>query len=468
MTERTGKTRDTSVIRNKLTEGNILRSLTSLAFPIIMANILQTMYQLIDIFWLGRLGADAVAAVSLSFPILFLILALGGGLTLAGTVIVAQFKGAGNQKMIDYSSSQTVFVVFIISIFLAIVGYFAAGPMMTVVGAGPEIYEDSVTYFQISSLGFVFLFLFFVFQSLMRGIGSVIFPMFIVLGTVILNLVLDPLFIFGYGPIPGYGVGGAAVASVITQALAAFAAMLVLFRGKRGIRIRFSQMKFDFKWTRKLFELGLPAGLDQSTRAGAMTVMVILVTGFGSEMVAAYGVGARILSLVIIPALGFSIATTSLVGQNIGAKQLRRAEKIGNLSSGVAFFGLTAVGIIFFVFANSIVAFFVPNDPQVIRDGALFIKIMAPSFGLLGVQQVMNGVFNGAGFTKASMMLSVFSLWIIRFPLAYILSHKTGLGPAGIYWSFPISNLIAAVTGFIYYKMGYWKRRLNPYHPDWI
>src|SRR5690606_11488820 len=132
--------------------------------------------------------------------------------------------------------------------------------------------------------------------------------------------------------------------------------------------------------------------------------------GFGSEMVAAYGVGARILSLVIIPALGFSIATTSLVGQNIGAKQLRRAEKIGNLSSGVAFFGLTAVGIIFFVFANSIVAFFVPNDPQVIRDGALFIKIMAPSFGLLGVQQVMNGVFNGAGFTKASMMLSVFSL----------------------------------------------------------
>lgn len=468
MTEGIDNSKKTSPIRNKYTEGNILKSLTSLAFPIIMANILQTMYQLIDIFWLGRLGADAVAAVSLSFPILFLILALGGGLTLAGTVIVSQFKGANNQKMIDYSSSQTVFVVFIISIFLAIVGYFSAGPMMKLVGAGPEIYTDSVTYFQVSSFGFVFLFLFFVFQSLMRGIGNVIFPMYIIFGTVLLNLVLDPLFIFGYGPIPGYGVGGAAVASVFTQGVSALVAMLVLFRGKRGIRIHFSQMKFDFKWTKKLFEIGLPAGLEQSTRAGAMTVMVMLVTGFGSEMVAAYGVGARILSLVIIPALGFSIATTSLVGQNIGAKQLNRAEKIGNMSSSVAFFGLSAVGIIFFVFAHPIVAFFVPDDPEVIKDGALFIKIMAPSFGLLGVQQVMNGVFNGAGFTKASMMLSVFGLWIIRFPLAYMLSHKTELGPVGIFWSFPISNLIAAIAGFIYYKMGYWKKRLKPHSPEWI
>ena len=469
MVKKSRKSRHTNHLKiNKFTEGNILRSLTSLAFPIIMANILQTMYQLIDTFWLGRLGANAVAAVSLSFPILFLILALGGGLTLAGTVLVSQYKGAGNQKMIDYSSSQTVFVVFFISIFLAALGFFAAGPMMTLVGAGPEIYQDSVTYFQVSSIGFVFLFLFFVFQSLMRGIGNVIFPMFIVLGTVFLNLLLDPLFIFGYGPIPGYGVAGAAVASIFTQALSALAGMLILFRGKKGIRIRFSQMKFDFKWTKRLFELGLPAGLDQSTRAGAMTVMVMLITGFGSEIVAAYGVGARILSLVIIPALGFSIATTSLVGQNIGAKQIKRAEEIGNLSSKIAFFGLTAVGIIFFVFAESIIAFFVPNDPEVIKGGALFIKIMAPSFGLLGIQQVMNGVFNGAGFTKASMMLSVFSLWIIRFPLAYMLSHKTGLGPAGIYWSFPISNLIAAVTGFIYYKMGYWKKRLQPLDPEWI
>lgn len=451
---------------NKYTEGKILRSLLSLAFPIIMANILQTMYQLIDTFWLGRLGANAVAAVSLSFPILFLILALGGGLTLAGTVLVSQYKGAGNKEMLDFSSSQTVFIIFFVSIFLAVIGFFAAGPMMKLVGAGPEIYDDSVIYFKVSSVGFVFLFMFFVFQSLMRGIGDVIFPMFVVLGTVLLNLILDPLFIFGFGPIPGYGIAGAAVASVFTQAISAVVGIVVLYRGKRGIQIRFSDMRFDWKWTKRLFELGLPAGLDQSTRAGAMTVMVMLITAFGSQAVAAYGVGARILSLVVVPALGFSIATTSLVGQNIGAGLLQRAEKIGNLSSTIAFFGLSAVGIAFFVFAEQITAFFIPNDPHVIQDGALFIKIMAPSFGLMGVQQVMNGVFNGAGFTKASMFLSIFGLWMVRFPLAYMLSNKTPLGSEGIFWAFPISNFVAALGGFIYYKMGYWKRRIETIPPN--
>ncbi|ELR71142.1 putative efflux pump [Fulvivirga imtechensis AK7] len=445
--------------KKKFTEGKIFHSLATLALPIILANILHTAYQLIDTFWLGRLGANAVAAVSISFPILFLILSLGGGLTLAGTVIVSHHKGADDQRQVNFSSSQTVFVIFFISILLAATGYFAAPPLMKLVGAGPEILADSVAYFQVSSLGFVFLFMFFVFQSLMRGIGNVLLPMYIILVTVFLNLILDPLFIFGYGPIPGYGVAGAAIASIITQGLSAAAGLFVLFRGKMGIRIKWSYMKFDFLWTKKLFELGIPASLEQSSRAAGMTVMVMLVTSFGSDVVAAYGIGARLLSLVIIPALGFAIATTTLIGQNIGAAKIKRAEKIGNLSTKIAFFGLTGVGMLLFAFAEPLTAFFVPNDPKVIKDGALFIKVMAPSFGLLGVQQVLNGVFNGAGFTKASMLISIFSLWIIRFPIAFVMSYKTPLAFEGIWWAFPISNLLAAAVAFIYYKMGYWKVR---------
>lgn len=443
----------------KYTEGKILNSLTTLALPIILANILHTAYQLIDTFWLGRLGANAVAAVSLSFPILFLVLSLGAGLTLAGTVIVSQHKGAEDQRQVNYSSSQTVLVVFFISILLAILGYFSAPPLMKLVGAGPEILADSISYFQVSSLGFVFLFMFFVFQSLMRGIGNVVLPMYVILVTVFLNLILDPLFIFGYGPIPAYGVAGAAVASIITQGLSAATGIFILWRGKTGIKVNWSDMKFDLSWTKKLFAMGIPASLEQSSRAAGMTVMVMLVTSFGSDVVAAYGIGARILSLVIVPALGLAIATTTLVGQNIGASKIKRAEKISDLSSKVAFFGLTAVGMLLFVFAEDLTAFFVPNDPKVIKDGALFIKVMAPSFGLLGVQQVLNGTFNGVGFTQASMLISIFSLWIIRFPLAFVLSYKTGLEFEGIWWSFPISNLIAAAVAFIYYKMGYWKVR---------
>ncbi|WP_425638480.1 MATE family efflux transporter [Algoriphagus yeomjeoni] len=445
--------------KSDLSQGSLIRSLFTLAWPIIMANILQTAYQLIDTFWLGRLGANAVAAVSISFPILFLVLSLGAGLTLAGTVIVSQFKGAGDKKMIDFAASQTVVIVFLISILLAFLGFAVASPLMNLVGAGPEILNDSVTYFQVSSFGFVFLFMFFVFQSLMRGIGNVLLPMYIVFGTVLLNLILDPLFIFGYGSIEGYGVAGAAIASIITQGLSAAAGLYILFRGKQGIKIKLSCMKLEFKWVKRMFELGIPASLEQSSRAAAMTVMVMLVTSFGSEIVAAYGIGARILSLVIVPSIGMGIATTTLVGQNIGAGQIKRAEKIGDLSVKIAFFGLTGIGLILFSFAETLTAFFVPNDPQVIKDGAKFIRIMSLSFGLLGVQQVLNGVFNGSRFTQASMLISIFSLWMVRFPVAFVLSAKTELSFEGIWWAFPISNLIAALVAFTYYKTGYWKIR---------
>jgi len=454
--------------KNQFQQGSLARSLFTIAWPIIMANILQTAYQLIDTFWLGRLGANAVAAVSISFPILFLVLSLGAGLTLAGTVIVSQYRGANDSKMIDFTASQTVFIVFLISILLAILGYVAASPLMNLVGAGPEILNDSVTYFQVSSFGFVFLFMFFVFQSLMRGIGNVLLPMYIVFGTVLLNLVLDPLFIFGYGSIEGYGVAGAAIASVITQGLSAAAGLYILFRGKQGIKIKLSSMKLEFRWVKRMFELGIPASLEQSSRAAAMTVMVMLVTSYGSEVVAAYGIGARILSLVIVPSIGMGIATTTLVGQSIGAGQIKRAEKIGDLSAKIAFFGLTGIGVLLFLFAGNLTAFFVPNDPQVIKDGAKFIRIMSLSFGLLGVQQVLNGVFNGSRFTQASMLISIFSLWIVRFPLAFILSTKTVLSFEGIWWAFPISNLIAALVAFSYYKTGYWKIRTFRNRNEWL
>lgn len=445
--------------RKKLTEGSILQSLIRLALPIILANVLHTTYQLIDTFWLGRLSANAVAAVSISFPILFLVLSLGGGLTLGGSVIVAQFFGAENKKKVDYSSSQTVFVIFIISIILALVAYFLAEPMMILIGAESPILQDATDYFEVSSFGFIFLFMFFVFQSLMRGIGDVMLPMYVVLITVLLNLVLDPLFIFGYGPIPAYGVKGAAVASISTQAISAIIGMWILFTGKRGIKIRLSQMKFDWKWTKRLFRIGIPTSIDQSTRAAAMTVIILLVTSFGSEVVAAYGIGVRILSLIVIPALGFAMATTTLVGQNIGARQIKRAEKVGDLSAKIAMIGLTSIGLLLFFFAEPVTRFFVPNDPQVIKDGALFIKIMAPSFGILGVQQVLNGVFNGAGFTQASLLITVFNLWMVRFPLAFLLSQNTDLEEVGLWWAFPISNILGGLIAFVYFKMGYWKLR---------
>lgn len=440
-------------------ERDTLSRLLRLSGPIVLANILQTAYQLIDTFWLGRLGANAVAAVSLSFPVLFFIISLGIGMTIAGSIMVAQYKGMNNQRMINYSSAQTFLTLFFISILLALAGYFLAEPLMKIIGAEDEVLADAVSYFKVSAIGFIFLFVFFVFQSLMRGIGNVVVPTYVVLATVLLNLVLDPLFIFGWGPVPAMGVSGAAMASVFTQGLSAVMGILILKSGRFGIELETKDFKLDLGWFKELIRIGTPSSLEFSTRALGMTMLITIVTSFGSMVVASYGIGARILSFVIIPALGLSSATTTLVGQYVGAERIGKAEEVGVLSSKVAFYSLTAIGLLLFVFARPLTAFFVPGETEVIQNAALFIKIMAPSFGLLGIQQVINGVFNGAGFTLASMIVSILSLWIVRFPLAYILSHNTGLAYDGIWWAFPVSNLIAAIFAFLWFQRGDWKRK---------
>ena len=442
-----------------LTEGSILSSLITLSIPIIFANLLQTAYQLTDTFWVGRLGTDAIAAVSISFPIIFLIVSLGGGLAMAGTILVAQYKGKKNQKAVNHITAQTLLMVIIVSTILATIGYKLSPFLIGLMGADSNVYPSAVQYMQISFIGMVFMFTYMVFQSLMRGVGDVKTPVYIVLGTVLLNLILDPLFIFGYGFIPAFGVGGAAVATIGTQGLAAIIGILLLVRGKFHIQLHLKDLKPDIPLIKKMFWLGFPASIEQSTRALGMTIMTFLVASFGTLTLAAYGIGSRILSFIIIPAMGLSMATSTLVGHNIGAGKLDRAEKIVKYSSIAGFFILTIVGIIAFLFANQISAFFIPGELETIASSALFIRIMSVSFGFIGVQMAIGGAFRGSGNTTISMVLSIISLWILRFPLAYILSKHTAFAQIGIWISFPVANIVAAFIAYTWYKTGTWKQK---------
>jgi putative MATE family efflux protein len=327
-----------------LTEGPIFKSLITLAVPIIFANILQSAYQLIDTFWVGRLGQEAVAAVSISFPVIFLLISFGGGLAIAGTILVSQYEGKGDKRNVNYVSAQTMLMLLVISVFLTIIGYYASPGLMRLMGAEPDVFLGAVSYLRISFLGLIFMFAYFVFQSLMRGVGDVKTPMYLVFVTVLLNLVFDPLFIFGYGPIPGYGVSGAALATVGTQGIAAVVGIYILFSGKYGIKLSLKDMKPDINLINRMIRLGFPASIEQSTRALGLTVLTLLVASFGTVIVAAYGIGSRILSFVIIPALGLSMATSTLVGQNIGAGKVNRAEEVAKVSGWIGFISLTLVG----------------------------------------------------------------------------------------------------------------------------
>lgn len=446
-------------MQNDYTEGSILKSLTRLSIPIILANLLQTAYQLVDTFWVGRLGNHAVAAVTLSFPIVFIIIALGVGLTMAGTILIAQNKGKKDYQAMNHITTQTMYLVFALSVVLSFFGYFISDVMLHWMNIEPKLFSDASTYLKITFLGTIFTFTFMVFQSLMRGVGEVKIPMYIVLGTVILNLILDPLFIFGYGIFPKMNVQGAAVATLLTQALSSIIGIIILHKGKYGLKLNIRKYTPDFKLYKLIFKLGLPSSIEMSMRGLGMFVMTYLVTRFGAQTLATYGIGSRVFGFIIVPTIGLSMATTTLVGQNIGAGKPERAEKTAIISSLAGFIGLTLIGLIIFIFANSIAASFVPGEPKTIADSAYFIRILSVGFGFLAVIQIMNGTFRGAGDTMITMIFSMVSIWILRFPIAYYLSNYTDLKEIGIWYSFPADILIGLILVIFWFKRGTWKTK---------
>jgi putative MATE family efflux protein len=443
---------------NTLLEGPLLGSLLKLAVPIVIAQILQATYQLIDAFWVGRLGGNAVAAVSVTTPITFVTIALGSGLAIAGNVLIAQYVGARRQDMVEHVAAQTILMVVLVSITLSIIGFASAPLILHLMGVTPEVYKGALGFMRVSFIGLPFNFLFIIFMAFMRGVGRPTIPLYIIIGTVTLNFILDPIFIFGRGPLPAFGVMGAAIATLSTQILATSTGLLILFRGKHGIKIRFSDFVPDWVYVKRALMLGLPASIEQSMRALGLTVMTFLITSFGTLALASYGVGSNVLQLVMIPALGLSQAISTVVAQNIGAGNIDRAARIGRLGAYLGFISLSVLGVIAFFSAHYLIAFFVPNDPFVIEGGTKFLRTMSLAWGFIGLQLAMTGILKGSGNMVISMILALVTQFVLQFPLAYVLSHHTSLGVKGLWWAFPITNVIIASITTIVLAQGSWKK----------
>tara|TARA_R110000868_G_scaffold6865_4_gene37989 strand:- start:3671 stop:5098 length:1428 start_codon:yes stop_codon:yes gene_type:complete len=438
--------------------GSIPRALLTLAVPIMLANILQSGYQLTDAFWVGRLGADAVAAVSISMPVTFLVIAMGSGLAMAGATLTAQYMGAGRPDLVNHVAAQTMLMVTITSVILGALGFMLAPHLLRLLGVTDVVYEGALGFMRVSFIGVIFVFIYIMFQSIMRGVGQTKVPLFIVLGTVILNFGLDPLFIFGWGPFAGHGVMGAAMATLTTQAIAAGIGLVIFLRGRHGIQLTWRGFKPDMEYIRKAFFLGFPGSVELSTRGLGLMVMSFLVASFGTLTIAAYGIGSNILQVITIPAMGLSMAVSTLVGQNMGAGNIQRASKITQLAALYAFAGLSVVGLMVYSAAPQIVAFFVPNDPDVISEGAHFIRIMALAWGGIGVQLCVVAAFRASGNMVSAMVIALVAQWMLQFPLAYVLSKHTVLGAAGIWWSFPVTNILVALIALCWFARGGWKR----------
>jgi putative MATE family efflux protein len=443
----------------RLLEGSISRALFLLAVPIMGANILQVAYQVIDAFWVGRLGAAAIASVSITMPVMFVLIALGMGFAIAGTTLIAQYTGARDHAMVDHVAAQTLLTIVAVSIVLGAIGYFIAPVMLRLMHVAPEVFHGALWFMRIVFIALPFTFIYAMAQALMRGVGEVKAPLYIVASTVFINFVLDPILIFGKFGMPAWGVTGAAIATLIAQAIAAAIALRLLFSGRFGIHIHWRDFKPDFAFVKRAFLLGYPASIEQSARGMGMLILTFLIVSFGTVVTASFGVGGNLFNVVIIPAMGFAMATSTLVGQSIGAGNIARAEKVARLSAVITFSSLTVLGLICTVFAPQIVRFFVPEDSRVIAEGAHYIRLVAWSFGFIGLQFALMGVIRAAGEMIPAMVIGLVSQWLLQIPLAFALSRYTTLGVDGVWWSTPIANVVTAIVSSLWFLRGSWKTR---------
>ena len=467
-----------------VTDGTLFKPLLVLSAPIVASQMLQVGYNLADTFWVGRLGSDPVAALGYAWAIIFLMVSRGLGITIAGPVLVAQHKGAENFTQSHHVAGQTFAFVTVVSAVLALLGYILSPTLIALVGATPGTapFEMAVGYTRILFIGMVFLFWFFLFDAVCRGWGDTRTPLYLMAISVTINVVIDPFFILGFQDNPvfawvgltslesnlyaatefdGWGVEGAAVATLISRGFAAFVGIYLLFSGSIGIQPTLGDLWLDRETVTQIVRIGAPTAVELGARSLGLALMTVILALAGDDAVAAWGIIHRLSSLLFMPALGLSRGTETVVGQNIGAGQQERAKRAVYLSSGIILGVFAVVIALAYPFAEGVVGFFIASDAggsreAVIGYGAAYIWIAGPAYLALGVFQMLLGGIRGSGSTKAAMLFSIFELWVLRLPLAFALLAWTELGVSGVWAAVAVSYLGATIVTAVWFVRGTW------------
>lgn len=466
------------------TDSGVLKPLLVLAVPIMLANLLQIGYNLTDTYWVGRLGQSAVTALGFSWAIVFLVVSVAGGFNVAGSVLVAQHKGADKHTEVDRVAGQTIAVIGGLSILFAVGGYLFAPMLLRFVGAVPttESYRLAVSYTRIGFLGTPFVFGLYVYQGLLKGWGDTRTPLYIVGGSVVVNVVIDPFFILGFRNNPlfgvfgrgveqtlyattgfgGLGIEGAAIATVLSRGLGAIVAFGALLTGRVGITPTLRDLWPRRAVVKKLFRVGVPASIEQTIRAAGVAVLTAIVAIAGQEAVAAYSIGNRLLGLIYLPAVGLSSGMETMVGQNLGAGQRDRVDRVVTIAA-VSLTGLFAVvTTVTIVFAEPIVGVFITGEgaTAVVNHGMTYLRVVGVTFTFFGVFRIIQGAFRGGGATKVAMGFSVAALFLFRVPPAYVLLTWFKMGASGVWYGIAASNVAVCLLVVLWFRRRTWTNRL--------
>lgn len=435
-----------------LKDKNIYKGLIILSLPLMLNNLLRTLHDIVDMFFVARiagLATESVSAIQLSFPIMFTFVALGIGISVAGTALISQFIGAKKEDQAVHYAGQLFWVAILASLIFLVLAYVSAPAVVASMGASGYVLDATVQYIRIRSFELPYSFLFFALLATRQASGDTASPVYIGGTAIILNIIFSPILIQTFN----MGVAGAAYATILANLLMFPFLLHRFFFAKTGIRLDLKALKPDFPVMKEIIKVAIPASVGQSLTAVGFGVMNGIIYSLGIETVAAFGIGNRLTSLVLLPVLAMGSVISAFIGQNIGALNQERAREVFKKAM-ILTTGILAVGSLMMLpFREPIIKLFIQDDPVSLALAVEYLFFILVGLPLMGVFQSFLGTFNGTGYTKYTFYMAVIRLWGLRIPVTLLFREFTSLGSSGVWWSILISNFVMAGIGLVFYKL---------------
>lgn len=453
------------VSKDQILHGPIVRTLLVLGWPVMVAHLLHSMYNIVDTFWLGKLGGtestNAVAALQISWPIVFLLISMAFGFGTAGIALVSQYTGAKNKEEANKSAGQVLAMAFIFGVTVGIAGVVLSPYIVQLLGINPGIADVAVIYLRVIFMGMPMMFTSMIFGFILRAYGDTVTPMWLELFTVSINMVLDPILIFGLVGFTRMGIMGAAIATVISRSVSSVVALYILLSGRAGVKIKFSYLK-PVKWRIiQIFKIGIPASIGQSGTALGFVVLMGIIAQLPNQaaILAGYGVANRLTNLMFVAIEGLGVGVSTILGQSLGADNIKRAEDAAKKGMFLMFLILMTASVALFSAKELVIQIFINNE-QVIREGSNFIRVFVFGLPFFGIFRAITSAFMGSGHNVPTMVLELGRLWGMRIPLVVIFGFLINWGATGVWFGMALSNILGAILAFAVFEMGIWKEKV--------
>jgi len=438
------------------TSGSIRRAVFMLSIPMILEMLMESIFAIVDIFYVSQVSVNAVATIGLTESIITLVYAVAIGLSMAATAVVARRVGEKDINGASQAAVQVIFLGVAVAAIISVIGILYPKEILSLMGAEADLIAEGYGYTKVLMGGNVTIMLLFLINAIFRGAGNASIAMWTLILSNGLNIILDPMFIFGFGPIPAFGVQGAAIATTIGRGSAVVFQLLVLFYGWSKLKIGVKDLVLRASIMLNLIKVSI-GGIGQFLIGTSSWVFLMrIMSEFGSDVLAGYTIAIRVMMFTLMPAWGMSNAAATLVGQNLGADKPERAEKSVWLTGKYNAYFMALVSVVYLIFAKQLIMLFT-LEPAVVKYGSQCLQVIAAGYVFYAYGMVVIQSFNGSGDTKTPTYINFICFWLVQIPFAYVVAIYFDGGPQGVFWSITLAEVLIAVIGIIWFKKGNWK-----------